>query len=111
MPAVPVLPPKFTVFKRRNRLSRVAFEAVLQSGRRFSSIHFSFVSSETVPGYAVVVPKKVARLSVTRHRIKRRVMEAIRTLPLSKGLIIFPRAEVKDMRYDEIQLELTKLLS
>lgn len=61
-------------------------------------------------GYAVIIPKKVARLSVTRHRIKRRVLAALRSLPLPSAAIIFPKAAVKDMGYDDIQSELKKLL-
>ncbi len=110
-PAVPGSLPEYPVFKRRNRLSRAVFETTLKSGKRRSSTHFSIVRSETESGYAVVVSKKTARLSVTRHRIKRRILEVLRTLPLPKGLIVFPRAGVKDMGYDEMQLELTKLLS
>lgn len=99
------------MFKRRYRVSRTAFEALLKTGKRRSGAHFSIVSSASVGGYAVVVPKKVARLATTRHRIKRRVLAALSTLPLPKGLIVFPRAEVREMPYDEIQSELTKLLS
>jgi len=99
------------VFKRRHRLTRAAFEALLKAGTRRSGPHFSIIRSTSVPGYAVVVPKKVARLSTARHRIKRRVLAVLKTLPLPKGLIVFPRAVVKDMPYDEIRTELTKLLS
>jgi len=62
-------------------------------------------------GYAVVVPKKVARLSVTRHKIKRRVSSALRTLPLPSSLIIFPRAPVADLPYQDLRAELAGLLS
>ena len=61
-------------------------------------------------GYAVVVPKKVARLSVTRHRIKRRVLAALRTLSLPPALIVFPRASASSVSYKNIQAELASLL-
>ena len=100
------------MFKRQQRLSRAAFDKALASGKRRSGAHFSIVWSSTVSGYAVVVPKKIARLSVTRHRIKRRVLEALRTLSVpKKGLIVFPRAGVEDMGYDEMRSELAQLLS
>ena len=57
--------------------------------------------------------KKVARLSVTRHRIKRRVLAALRARPspLPPSLVLYPRPSVLNMSYDALQKELTKLLS
>jgi ribonuclease P protein component len=62
-------------------------------------------------GYAVVIPKKVARLSVTRHLMKRRVMEALRTIPLPKGLILFPKSSAAHLDFAHTQEELSRLLS
>jgi len=87
------------------------FPAVLKTGRRVSSTHFMAVFSEEALGYAVVVSKKVARLSVTRHRIKRQVFEALRTLPLPKSLILFPQSTTASMTYQDVQAELIGLLS
>ncbi len=61
-------------------------------------------------GYTIIVPKKVVRLSVTRHRIKRRVRAALRDLPNPLAAAIFPQASVKDMEYDAMKSELQKLL-
>lgn len=99
------------MFPRSQRLSREAFPTVIKAGRRLSSPHFTAVLSNEVRGYAVVVSKKVARLSVTRHRIKRRVLAALRTFPLPSSLIIFPKASVSSVSYQDIQAELKKLLS
>jgi ribonuclease P protein component len=99
------------VFSRRTRFPRAAFPSALKSGRRLSSAHFSAVLPEEGKGYAVVVSKKVARLSVTRHRIKRRVLMALRTLPLPPALIIFPKASADSVSYQDIQAELAVLLS
>lgn len=74
-------------------------------------MHFSATALKEVKGYAVVVSKKVARLSVTRHRLKRRVLEALRALPLPKALIIFPKASAAALSSQEIRKELTALLS
>ena len=76
------------VFPRAKRLSRATLPVVLAKGKRLSSEHFGIVFSEIEEGCAVVVSKKVARLSVTRHRIKRRVLEALRTLPLPSALVV-----------------------
>ncbi|TAK57686.1 MAG: ribonuclease P protein component [Bacteroidetes bacterium] len=99
------------MFPRRKRIAREAFPTALKSGRRFSSPHFSIVISNEASGYAVIVPKKVARLAVTRHRIKRRVLAALRSLPLPPSLIVFPKTSVNSVSYQEVQRELATLLS
>jgi len=107
------------VFSRRERLPRSKFPALLKHGRRFSSEHFTAVLStikdHVLPngtyGYAVVVSKKVARLSVTRHLIKRRILHALKTLPLPKNLILFPQPSIVGVHYQDIKIELANLLS
>lgn len=100
-----------TVFPRRERLSRASFPTALSAGRRLSSANFTAVIPEKEKGYAVVVSKKTARLSSTRHRIKRRVLGALRTLALPKALILFPKSSVLPMDYQQMKTELAGLLS
>jgi len=57
------------------------------------------------------VSKKVARLSVTRHRLKRRVIAALRALNLPPGLIVYPRATAGQLDSATMQGELEELLS
>jgi ribonuclease P protein component len=59
----------------------------------------------------VVVSKKVARLSVTRHRIKRRVLAALRAIALPRAVIILPKPEAAALPYAEVREELAGLLS
>jgi ribonuclease P protein component len=100
------------VFTRSKRLTREAFPHVLKRGRRVSTPHFLAVFTSDVNGYAVVVPKKVARLSVMRHKIKRRVLEAFRTLSTPTcALLLFPKSTVAEMSYTEVREELDLLLS
>lgn len=99
------------MFPSSKRLKKEDFDDALKGGRRFSSQNFKIVIPKKATGYAVVVSKKVARLSVTRHKIKRRVLAAMRSLAvLPTSVILYPRASVLDMRYDALQQELTKLL-
>ena len=100
-----------SVFPRRQRFPRALFPTALKGGRRLSSPHFSIILPREGAGYAVVVSKKVARLSVTRHRIKRRILEVLRTLPLPQALIIFPKSSAADIPRQEIYIELETLLS
>lgn len=102
------------VFSQQKRLKKEEFPAALKSGKRFSFAHFNVFVPTTARGYAVVVPKKVSLLSSRRHRIKRRVLGALRTLsavPLLPSFILYPRASVLKMRYDELRAELAELLS
>ena len=105
--------PPNPVFSRRQRLSRPDLSLALNKGRRFSSEHFTITTSPHQHGYAVVVPKKVARLSVRRHLIKRRVSEALRSLSplLPASLIVFVRSTPDEHMYDSIRMELESLLS
>lgn len=99
------------MFPRRERLSRAVFPTALSTGRRFSSQNLSVIFPKESKGYAVIVSKKTARLAVTRHLIKRRVLAALRTLPLPPSLIIFPKSSVSGMQYQDVKLELANLLS
>jgi ribonuclease P protein component len=99
------------VFSRRERLPRAAFPVALKRGRRLSSPHFLLVVPEEGMGYAVVIPKKVVRLSVARHRLKRQVLEILRASALPKALIVFPRSAVGAVSYEDLKAELEILLS
>jgi ribonuclease P protein component len=88
------------------------FPAALSSGRRLSSAHFTAVFPGGASGYAVIVSKKTARLSVARHRIKRRVLAALRSIAaLPPALLIFPKSSVQDMAYRQVRDELASLLA
>ncbi len=96
------------MFPRSERLSRGSFPEAL-AGKRLSTDHFSLVISQT-PGYAVVVSKKVARLSTARHLLRRRVVAALRTLALPPGLIVFPKSSAVSLAYRAIRAELAEAL-
>lgn len=91
------------MFARRKRFSREEFPLALRAGKRISSEHFTALLPEHATGYAIVVPKKVARLSVTRHRIKRQLSGVLeRVTPLPPALILFPRPSA--VRLDTLHL-------
>ncbi|HUY62609.1 MAG TPA: ribonuclease P protein component [Candidatus Paceibacterota bacterium] len=99
------------MFTRRKRLSRAALPNALARGKRFSTANFSAILPASAAGYAVIVPKKVARRAVDRHRIRRKTVEALRRLPLPPALILFPRSAVRLTPPRDIQTELAELLS
>lgn len=110
MPAARALPSKFPVFPRKSRLSRKVFPTAFV-GRRLSSLHFTVIVPKEAEGYAVVVSKKVARLSVTRHYIKRRILATLKKLSLPPSLIVFPRASIHSVDCQDIETELESLIS
>ncbi|MFI5260261.1 MAG: ribonuclease P protein component [Candidatus Paceibacteria bacterium] len=99
------------MFSKRERLPREQFGTALKTSRRLSSPHFLILAPEGVAGYAVVIPKKVVRLSVTRHRLKRQILEALRSFPLPPALIVFPRSSASSVNYQDIKTEIGALLS
>ncbi|MBI4088925.1 ribonuclease P protein component [Candidatus Kaiserbacteria bacterium] len=100
------------MFPRHKRLEKKSFPDALALGKRTSSPHFKVIIPTAAKGYSVVVPKKVARLSVTRHRIKRRTLSILRTIDkLPPALILFPQSSVAQMSYQNIKDEILGLLS
>lgn len=69
------------------------------------------VVSKEARGYAVVIPKKVVRLSSDRHRLKRRILEALQSLSLPPSLIVFSRSPAGGVNYQDLLKELRNLLS
>lgn len=99
------------MFPRKKRLKRSEFIVAAKNGRRTSSPSFNVILPKDAEGYAVVVSKKTARSSVARNRIKRKTLEALRSLNLPPSLAVFPKSSVSEMKYRDIQNELENLLS
>lgn len=97
---------------RRRRLSREGFDS-LSKARRFSSTHFSIAVSENGPhkGFGVVVSKKVARLAVSRHLMKRRIYSILSTFNAEKwAVVVYVRAGAEKIPFSSIESELRQLL-
>lgn len=97
---------------RSHRLPRAGFEQ-MTGLRRSASRHFSisYMESSPISGLAVVVPKKVAKKSVDRHFLKRRIRAIIAPWAIKgRALIVFARPEATSLPFSEIQAELTPLL-
>jgi ribonuclease P protein component len=99
--------------KRRMHLSRPDFTAVSndRSAKRLTSPHFSITISKAGIGTAVVVSKKITKSSVGRHRLKRRVREAIAPfISNTQAFIVYARAGSAALPYSDIVTELTTLI-
>jgi len=97
------------MFPRGQRLPKAAFRI---PGKRRASDNFSIaLLAPPARGYAVVVPKKTARLSVARHRLKRRIVAALRGLPLPHALVVYPRASAAALTVGQMREELAALVA
>jgi ribonuclease P protein component len=100
------------------RLSRAHFatsSAAASHGpeKRLASAHFSLSVRETKKGggCAVIVSKKVAKLSVTRHLLKRRVLAVVRTHCLPGRIVmIYARPGAPSLDFPALEAELQDLL-
>ena len=100
------------MFPRRHRLKKDAFIAAHKRGDRVSTPNLSGIILQDREGFAVVVSKKTLKKAVDRHRAKRRVLSALRSLPsLPPGAVLFPKATVLTLPSEILKEELTKLLS
>lgn len=100
------------MLSRSTRLPRAGFEQ-MAGLRRAASPHFSISYAETAPlsGGAVIVSKKVAKRSVERHLLKRRVKAVMKPwLTRGRVLIIHARGGASTLPFSELEAELTALL-
>ena len=95
------------------RLSRAHF-APIGPETRGASPHFSLSTWEAPQkgGVAAVISKKIARFSVSRHLLKRRILAA--TLPYAspdRAMVIYARPGSPALSYQELKKELDDLIT
>lgn len=74
---------------KSRRLTTEEFLKVFKNGRKSASSHFLIThSTQGSNKIAVVVPKKVEKSSVLRHRIKRRIFGVLDKIQVPLGSII-----------------------
>ena len=81
---------------------------------RAASSHFSLSlrKTEGQGGCATVISKKIARLSVSRHLLKRRMLSVMKDYcAKDMALIVYARPGAATLPYQELKIELTELLS
>jgi len=101
------------MISRKLRLSRAHF-APTGPEKRLASSHFSLSIRENQDqgGCAVVVSKKVSRLSVGRHLLKRRVLSVIKPWCLpTRALIVYARPGSQTLPFPVLKTELEELLA
>lgn len=93
------------------RLSRQEFPDT-RGLKRVTSRHFSISYGDaTKGGVAVVISKKVARLAVSRHLLKRRVLAVLRPYVTEhRVLVVHTRAGAGIIPFPELKDELLSLI-
>lgn len=97
---------------RRSRLSREGFDSIMRS-RRYSSPHFSLSIQENglYSGLGIVISKKVAKLAVSRHLLKRRISSVLAPFYTdTRAIAVFAKPGSKELPFPELKTELLGLL-
>jgi ribonuclease P protein component len=99
------------MLSRAKRLSRADFSSVIK-GKRAVSAHFSVSVNAAAEGRAAaVVSKKVAKKSVDRHLLKRRILSvAASHIAHGRSFIVYARAGSESLPYARLREELETLL-
>ena len=103
--------------KKQNRLVRLTRQTFpdTRSLKRASSEHFSLsygdFDTHARGGVAVVMAKKVARLAVTRHLLKRRILSLLGPYAREdRVIVIHTRPGAANVSFPELKSELISLL-
>jgi ribonuclease P protein component len=100
------------MLSREKRLTRADFDAVAK-GKRAISAHFSVSAAPSSLGKAAaVVSKKVAKRSVDRHLLKRRMLAAaVPYIRPGRSFVLYARAGSPSLPFGTLKRELTELLT
>jgi ribonuclease P protein component len=96
---------------KKLRLTRETFPDT-RGLKRASSAHFSVSYGDSAKGgVAVVISKKVAKLAVSRHLLKRRILSVARPFVNGKHVIVIhTRPGAAGIPFTELKNELISLL-
>lgn len=99
------------MLRKSRRLTTKTLNEVLKNGRAVHSplllVRYARLSTDTPSAFAAVAPVKIAKTSVARHKIRRRLYAAVRPymerLPSGWSVIAFAKqpavsAEMADLR-------------
>ena len=95
------------MINKQKRLKKADFETVMKNSRVLSNDHLSlrFVVIPTLsqPQMAIVIAKKVSKLAVKRHLLRRRLAGILTNLPLTgAGLIFFVKKDFSSLSTPEL---------
>lgn len=101
------------MFSRKHRIDSRCFDEILKKGKSvYQGVFRLFFIKTQDFKITVVVPKKTTRLSVTRHRIKRRagsLLKKTNNIPTTGNFIVFVQKNISDIKDDTVATELNNL--
>lgn len=115
----------FPMIRKESRIKREKFEKVMKKGELISSHLFSFRierksldlshnSAESTSNFSVVVSKKVAKTSVSRNLLRRRVYEILRNIEKRLKnpckIIVFAKKDSEVATFKALESEITAIL-
>jgi ribonuclease P protein component len=109
------------MFPKKNRITKTGFDELLKKGQVFHSPYFSLrclKKNDTVPKFAFVVSKKVAKNAVDRNVLRRRGYSALREIGILKeknkwigfSVAFFFKKEAKNLGFKETEKGIEELL-
>ena len=99
---------------KAQRLNSQEVEGAVKKGRRVSTGLFSLhiLPSSNKGKVAVIIPKKLAKTSVLRHKHKRRIMAALAKYKLPSVYIIFTlRQDIEKLDFKELCAHIEAILA
>lgn len=104
------------MFSNKQRLSRTAFLHALKKGTRSSHPYFRLIYLPNEErAVSVVISKKVARNAVSRNRIRRRILHALRAIDvfskLEGHIIIMVNSPIRGCSFNDIETALKETIT
>lgn len=98
---------------KRARIQRKNFPSLYRMRKMVGEFFVVYIQEEETKAASVVVPKKIEKSSVERHKIKRRIYAICsKHFDLLQGVyIIFPTKSAKGIKFDILERSLCALIS
>jgi ribonuclease P protein component len=110
------------MFPKKNRISKREFDELMKNSRVFHSESISLrltkKAKETLPKFAFVVSKKVAKNATDRNKMKRKGFHALREIIFTDEIVkmkgfmgaFFFKKEGKEIDFEKLKMEIGGLL-
>ncbi len=103
------------MLKKKNKLNSSEIKTFKQSEGLLSSDILSVKISNTLhkeTKYTVIVSKKISKKAVVRNKIKRRVYNALKNIPIKTNvaMMVYTKKQIVDTPYKSIENTLKELL-
>ena len=103
------------MFKRSQRINSERFREVMKSPKviRGDFVYIRFIENDlNASRFSVVVPKKVVKSAVSRHFIKRKIVNLLKKVSKEypvNDYLVFVSKDIKDVSIDDIKSDLINI--